>query len=221
MAFFGLAHVGPQSSFLASRKNAYTVSLFSLQEFQAAFERTAYAEHCTTLPLAALSRVLDAVFHGPPPALEAARLSAALAAAAGEEGALALEPFLDVIASLQAQPLEVDADAHAHYSSFDQLCVGCGSTGRVRPHCALRGPPNSFSRPLHPTTPNNCHGRRAHKLRQVRPFHGPEETQRAPATGLQDIGFLAREAKSEKRFVKNHCEETKFKGELLKAGIYY
>jgi hypothetical protein len=183
MAFFGLAHVGPQSSFLSSRKNAYTVSLFSLAEFRAAFERTAYAEHCTTLPLAALARVLDAVFHGPPPELERARLEAALAAAAGEAGALALEPFLDAIAALQAAPLEVDSDAHAHYTSFDQL--------------------------------------RAHRLRQVRPFHGPEQTQRAALTGLQDIGFLAHQARKEKRFVKNHCEETKFKGELLKAGIYF
>ena len=65
-----------------------------------------------------------------------------------------------------------------------------------------------------------CRCRRAHKLRQVRPFHGPEETLRAPATGLQDIGFLAREAKAEKRRIKNHCAETKFKSELIKAGIY-
>ena len=54
----------------------------------------------------------------------------------------------------------------------------------------------------------------------MRPFHGPEETLRAPATGLQDIGFLAREAKAEKRRAKNHCAETKFKSELIKAGIY-
>jgi hypothetical protein len=122
MAFFGMAHLGPQNSFLSSRKNAYTVALFSAQEFKAAFERVAYEEAgATALPLSALARVLDAVFHGPPPPLEKARVEAALAAAAGEAGALALEPFLEAIAALQAQPLEVDADAYAHYSSFDQL----------------------------------------------------------------------------------------------------
>ena len=63
--------------------------------------------------------------------------------------------------------------------------------------------------------------RRAHKLRQVRPFHGPTETQRLPLTGLQDLGFQAHEAVQEKRWVKNHCAETKFKCELLKAGIYF
>ena len=123
MAFFGLAHVGPQSPFLNNRKNAYTVALFSLSEFRAAFERVAHEEHATSLPPAALARVLDAVFHGPPPALEKARIEAALAAAAGaaEGAALPLEAFLDTIAALQAQPLEVDADACAHYTSFDQL----------------------------------------------------------------------------------------------------
>ena len=30
---------------------------------------------------------------------------------------------------LQAQPLEVDADAYAHYASFDQLCVAPGRRG--------------------------------------------------------------------------------------------
>ena len=90
----------------------------------------------------------------------------------------------------------------------------------------LRGTPFSLSRA--PTSlalsrhllhcPWRC--RRAHKLRQVRPFHGPEETLRAPATGLQDIGFLAHEAKAQERKVKNHCAETKFKSELIKAGIY-
>ncbi len=85
-------------------------------------------------------------------------------------------------------------------------------------------PPFSCSLTRTHTTPPlplaSCRCRRAHKLRQVRPFHGPEETLRAPATGLQDIGFLAREAKAEKRRVKNHCAETKFKSELIKAGIY-
>ncbi len=87
------------------------------------------------------------------------------------------------------------------------------SRARARTHSLLHPPP------LAPPTPP--HRRRAHKLRQVRPFHGPEEVQRAPATGLQDIGFLAHTARQEKRFVKNHCAETKFKGELLKAGIYF
>jgi hypothetical protein len=96
------------------------------------------------------------------------------------------------------------------------------------PALGARRPPSSLSRarhlslPSHATFYTDCpwRCRRAHKLRQVRPFHGPEETLRAPATGLQDIGFLAHEAKAEKRRIKNHCAETKFKSELIKAGIY-
>ncbi len=79
---------------------------------------------------------------------------------------------------------------------------------------------HALTRAPRPHPPHARTARRAHKLRQVRPFHGPEETLRAPATGLQDIGFTAHEAKAEKRWVKNHCEETKFKCELIKAGIY-
>ncbi len=122
MAFFGLAHVGPQSSFLSNRKNAYTVTLFRLDEFRQAFESVQYKECCSNLTLPQLRLVVDSVFHGPAPALEQARLDAALSeAAGGPEGALDLDAFLQVIAALQAQPLEVDRDLHAHYSSFDQL----------------------------------------------------------------------------------------------------
>jgi len=126
MAFFGLAHVGPQSSFLANRKNAFTCALFKLGEFEAAFKAVSYAEHSTCLSLSALGRVLDAVFHGPPPPLELARLDAAMlaeAAAAGTAG-LTLEQFLEVIEKLQGQPLEVNTDDYAHYTSFDLLYVG-------------------------------------------------------------------------------------------------
>jgi len=55
----------------------------------------------------------------------------------------------------------------------------------------------------------------------VRPFHGPEETQLQPATILQEIGFDAKKFKPQKRFVKNHCEETKFKSILIKYGYWY
>lgn len=76
--------------------------------------------------------------------------------------------------------------------------------------------------PLEVNEDNYAHYRsfnqlRAHKLRQVRPFHGPEETLRAPMTMLQDVGFEAKAFKPQPRFVKNHCEETKFKGEMIKV----
>jgi hypothetical protein len=121
MAFFGMAYVGPQSALLQNRKNFYTVAIFKLQEFQTAFERVAYEDHSSSLSLASLSRVLDAVFHGPPPELERQRVDAALAARAGEAGALTLEQFLEVISALQATPLEVNSDDYAHYTSFEEL----------------------------------------------------------------------------------------------------
>jgi hypothetical protein len=98
----------------------------------------------------------------------------------------------------------------------------------------------------------------------VRPVHGPEEVQRAPATLLQEVGFQARKAvyevphyvrfffffsaqsdapassplraaaPSAREFLTpaapltcrrplqvKKCEETKFKSELLKAGVFY
>ena len=89
-------------------------------------------------------------------------------------------------------------------------------------HSTCQGMPALLTtRAPNPLPPPCAHFRRAHKLRQVRPFHGPTETQRLPLTGLQDLGFLSHEAIKEKRWVKNHCAETKFKCELLKAGIYY
>ena len=169
MAYFGLAHLGPQSSFLHHRPNAYTVAIFALAEFEAAAARVCGAG--SPVPLALAPRVLDLVFHGPPPPLEAARVAAALGAAAGGRAALPLADFLAAIGALREAPLEVDAGDYAHYASFGVL--------------------------------------RAHKLRQVRPQKGPEATQRAPATLLQEIGFQAHRAvPHEIHFVKK-CEETK------------
>ena len=219
MAFFGLAHVGPQSSFLNNRKNAYTVAIFAASEFAAAFDSVAHAEHCSSLPLSSLEAVLDAVFHGPPPPLELARVRAALAEAAGEAAALDRDAFLAAIERLQAAPLEVNEDDYAHYKSFNQLCVS-GAAGLGQGLLAARLILRRLFYPAHPT-PLSRPRRRAHKKAQVRPFVGPEQTQRLPATMLQDIGFEARAFKPEKRFVKNHCAETKFKSELVKAGIYF
>lgn len=182
MAYFGLAHLGPQSSFLANRTNAYHCGIFELEDFYAAVRRVCGAD-AATVPLSAAPRVLDFVFHGPPPPLEASRVGAALEAAAGGRAELPAADFFAVIAALQREPPAVDEDAYAHYKSFDLL--------------------------------------RAHKLRQVRPMHGPEEVQREPATLHQEIGFQARKAAYEvPRFVKK-CEETKFKAELIKAGVWY
>jgi hypothetical protein len=186
MAFFGLAHLGPQSTMLNLRLNSYSVSLFTLDEFKEAFIRTARTDVTPqgeepALPLPSLKVVLDTVFHGPVPPLELTRVTAALEAGLAQRGTdtLSLSDFLLVIEGLQTQPLEVDEDNYAHYRSFNQL--------------------------------------RAHKLRQVRPFHGPEETLRAPATMLQQIGFENKAFKPQPRFVKNHCEETKFKSEMIKV----
>ena len=121
MAYFGLAFVGPQSSFLANRLNAYHLGIFERVDFERAIERVLGAG-AASLPLSKAPAVLDLVFHGPPPPLEAARVGAALEAAAGGAGELPVAEFLAVIASLQAAGAPaVDEDACAHYTSFDLL----------------------------------------------------------------------------------------------------
>jgi len=126
MAFFGMAYLGPQSYMKDLRLNTYTVSLFSLDEFLEAFvsqckREMYYNVDNPTLPVSSLSAVLDIVFHGPPPALEKARVDAALLEASEGDDSMSLSRFLEVIESLQQQPLIVDEDKYAHYKSFDQL----------------------------------------------------------------------------------------------------
>ena len=91
---------------------------------------------------------------------------------------------------------------------------------RVPHHLPPRHP--AERRPFLPPSPSPPHPHAgAHKLRQVRPVHGPEEVQRSPATLHQEIGFQARRAEYEvPRYVKK-CEETKFKSALIKAGVWY
>ena len=126
MAFFGMAYLGPQSSMKDNRLNSYTVSLFSLDEFLEAFvsqckREEYYNTDNPTLPVTSLSEVLDIVFHGPPPAMEKARVTTALSEAAAGASSMSLSQFLEVIESLQAQPLAIDEDMYAHYKSFGEL----------------------------------------------------------------------------------------------------
>jgi hypothetical protein len=111
MAFFGLSALGPQSSLATGRKegDTYTVSLFSLEEFREAFEKTGGS----LLPIAKIPDVLSRIFHGPAPPLEAKRVSEAVAARADIDGSISIECFLNVVSDLQAAPVIVDIDRHA------------------------------------------------------------------------------------------------------------
>lgn len=61
---------------------------------------------------------------------------------------------------------------------------------------------------------------RAHKLREVRSEFGPADVYAKPLTQLQDVGWRAKETPvGYTRCPKKHCEETKFMGELFKAGV--
>lgn len=225
MAYFGLAFVGPQSSFLANRLNSYHVGIFERADFEAALQRVLGGAE--SLPLSKAPAVLDLVFHGPPPPLEAARVGAALEAAAGGRDELPVAEFLEVIAALQAAGAPaVDEDACAHYTSFDQLRACAAGREIMRalssPAHANRTPSRLLTFP-HQPPPSSlpAGGAGAHKLRQVRPVHGPEDVQRAPATLHQEIGFQARKAEYEVPHYVKKCEETKFKSELIKAGVWY
>jgi hypothetical protein len=61
---------------------------------------------------------------------------------------------------------------------------------------------------------------RDHKLREVRPEHGPSEVFTKPLTMLTEVGWRATETPvGFVRYPKKQCEETKFMGELFKAGV--
>ncbi len=61
---------------------------------------------------------------------------------------------------------------------------------------------------------------RDHKLREVRPEVGPSEIYTKPLTLLTEVGWRATEAPvGFERHPKKQCEETKFMGELYKAGV--
>ena len=111
MAFFGLSALGPQSSLATGRieGDTYTVSLFSLEEFREAFEKTGGS----ILPITRIPDVLSRIFHGPAPPLEAKRVSEAVAARADSTGSIGVEVFLKIVADLQAAPVAVDIDRHA------------------------------------------------------------------------------------------------------------
>lgn len=61
-----------------------------------------------------------------------------------------------------------------------------------------------------------------HKLKQVRPETGPADIYAKPLTALSDIGWSQAKGAQpigQVRYPKKHCEETKFMGELFKAGL--
>ncbi len=61
---------------------------------------------------------------------------------------------------------------------------------------------------------------RDHKLREVRAESGPAELYSKPLTLLTEVGWRATEAPvGFERHPKVQCEETKFVGELYKAGV--
>lgn len=61
---------------------------------------------------------------------------------------------------------------------------------------------------------------REHRLRQVRPAVGPEQIYTKSLTAFNEIGWRGYEQPvGYVRFPKKACEETKFLGELAKAGL--
>ncbi len=61
---------------------------------------------------------------------------------------------------------------------------------------------------------------RDHKLRQVRPDLAPNAVFAQPLTLLTEVGWRAHEPSlGYERHPKVQCEETKFMGELFKAGV--
>ena len=187
MAFFGLSALGPQSALAAGRieGDAYTVSLFTADEFRAAWAREA-GSAAAPLPPARVAAVLARVFRGPAPAAEEARVlaaAAARAAADGDAGALSFDGFLAVVAALAAGPPPPVSREHAHYTSYEEF--------------------------------------RAHRLLERRPVAGPADLLVEPRTAGQAIGFEAHKAVPHKIHFVKMSDVTRFKSDLIKAGVLY
>ena len=62
---------------------------------------------------------------------------------------------------------------------------------------------------------------RAHKLLERRPLNGPETLLAAPRTNNNDIGFEAHLAVPHKIHYVKQSDVSKYKSELIKAGVLY
>lgn len=120
MSFFGLTQFGPQSPLAAHRKQCdeYTVSLFTLAEFSAAFDRVSAGAPAVDASRA--GDILARIFRGPAPPRELALVEEALAARTQADGTITRAAFIDAIDALQRAPRPpVDVSLHAHYTSFE------------------------------------------------------------------------------------------------------
>jgi hypothetical protein len=141
MAHFGLTALGPQSPYLF--KHRYTVSLFPLEEFGAAFD--VKSRGSGVVAIGDVDSLLQAVFHGST-FDEGVRVSSAIASKLGDDAAfITRAAFLEVIAALQADdaPVQEDRQKAAHYTSHDLL-----SDHKSRSIRPTAGPQEFFSEPL-------------------------------------------------------------------------
>ena len=189
MAFFGLTALGPQDQFRAARDDAYTCELFDLSEFAQAF---------------------DAVLGG-----RAAAASARLAPERVDEvlrrvfhGEVPAPERAKVAAHFAGLGLGPDAEPmsrEAFLGAIEQLRALEAKT------------PLDTSVSAHYTSSELL---REHRLRQIRPEVGPEGIYAKPLTALTEIGWRGFEQPvGYVRYPKKACEETKFLGEMAKAGL--
>lgn len=165
---------------------------FPPPQFARAFDETVGREG--SLPLTRVDDVLRRVFHGPVPAPEQKKVAAHFAERFGAGGAAGL-------ASTAATLLSRDAFLEA----ISELRAIEAAT------------PLDMSASAHYQSSEML---REHRLKAVRPEVGPEGIYKQSLTAFNEIGWRGYEKPvGYVRHPKKQCEETKFLGELAKAGL--
>lgn len=165
--------------------------------------------------------VLRLLYHGPPPAAEAARVAAAFK----DVAAISKQDFLTTIERLirtlrlhcvvVSRRLRDRRVSRLRLQCMFQRCV----RRQLRSFFSLHAEEESKEQRENPAAHyNSFRMLHDHYLRNVRPAAGPKEVFSAPLTANQEVGWRADEAKPEARASKRHCEETKFMSALYASG---
>lgn len=215
MSFFGITQFGPQSPMAAHRKQCdeYTVSLFALAEFSAAFDRVSAG--ASSLAAARVGEILGRVYRGPAPPRELALVEETLAAHVQSDGSITRAAFIEVIDTLQRTPRPpVDLSLHAHYTSFEEF-----RAHRLLERRPLAGPPELDVEPRTASAEIGfeAHKAKGHKIhcvsRSSRARHGPS----FPQTSSHPVCTAQPRPLPDVQM----SDITKFKSDLIKAGVDY
>jgi hypothetical protein len=210
MAFFGLTALGPQEQFKAARLEAYTCELFSMAEFAQAFDEVVAAAGAAAASGAGAGAGAGAAAGG------ARAASSSLPAAKLDEvfrrvfhGPVPAPEADKVARFFRARGLALAAEEPVARLDFLQAVEALRAEEAATPFDVGEAAHYTSSEML-----------REHRLRQVRPATGPEQIYTKSLTAFNEIGWRGYEQPvGYVRYPKKACEETKFLGELAKAGL--